>query len=350
MFGFHFIKVPPTTYLIRYAGGRIVKQGAGISFWYFAPSTTLLAIPVGANEQPFIFEELSTDYQSLTVQGQINYSITDPEKISKILDFSIYPRSMRYASEDPEKLSERIINIVKVLVRKELEKLKLASAITAAESITGAVFEQVKSNPELASLGVSILGVSILAIRPNPETARALEAETKEALLKQADEAIYARRNSAVELERSIRENELNTEIAVELKKRQIREAQLEGERIFLEKQYELQKTEMSAKITLEEQNKELVALAAENSRCEAEAGAYGVEAMVKAVSGVDPTVLQVLASGGMSPQQLISRAFQSLAENAEKIGELNISPDLLNSLLTDKQGASQCRETSKGK
>jgi hypothetical protein len=37
MFGIRFIKSQPTTYLIEYKSGKIVRQGAGISFLYFAP-------------------------------------------------------------------------------------------------------------------------------------------------------------------------------------------------------------------------------------------------------------------------------------------------------------------------
>jgi len=46
-------------------------------------------------------------------------------------------------------------------------------------------------------------------------------------LLREADEATYARRNAAVEQERTIKENELNTEIAIEDKKHQMREAEM---------------------------------------------------------------------------------------------------------------------------
>jgi hypothetical protein len=38
-----------------------------------------------------------------------------------------------------------------------------------------------------------------------------------------------------------------------------------------------------------------------------------------------------------MSPEQLISSAFRGLAGNAERIGQLNISPDLLESLTVKK-------------
>ncbi len=39
---------------------------------------------------------------------------------------------------------------------------------------------------------------------------------------------------------------------------------------------------------------------------------------------------LQALASVGMNPGQLMAVAFRDLAGNAAKIGQLNVSPDLL--------------------
>src|SRR5258705_210775 len=103
--------------------------------------------------------------------------------------------------------------------------------------------------PPLPSL--EVLGLSILAIKPTPETARALEAETREQLFREADEAVYARRNSAVEQERAIKENELNTEIAVENKKRQIRETQMDAERAVQEKRHQLESADLDARTGL---------------------------------------------------------------------------------------------------
>jgi len=193
------------------------------------------------------------------------------------------------------------------------------------------------ASTEITSLGLEILGLSILAIKPTPETARALEAETRETLFREADEAIYARRNSAVEQERAIKENELNTEIAVENKKRQIRETQMEAERAVQEKKHLVEKEALEANIGLEERRKDLVSRAAENAKAEADARAYGVSATMKALSSTDARILQALASTGMKPEQLIAFAFQELAGKADKIGQLNISPDLLRELLTRK-------------
>ena len=68
----------------------------------------------------------------------------------------------------------------------------------------------------------------MLNISADPEMQRALEAKTREALQKDADQAIFDRRNFAVEQERKIKESELNTEIALEEKQKQIVQKQME--------------------------------------------------------------------------------------------------------------------------
>jgi hypothetical protein len=39
-----------------------------------------------------------------------------------------------------------------------------------------------------------------------------------------------------------------------------------------------------------------------------------------------------------MQPDQIMALAFQGLAEKADKIGELNISPDLLREIMSSKK------------
>lgn len=337
MFGIRFIKIQPTTYVLQYRRGAVVREGMGLAFFYYAPTTSLVAIPVASTEVPFIFEEPTADYQPVTIQGQITYRVADPKKLAGLMNFAISPQSGNYLSDDPIKLPQRVINTVRVLARAELQKLKLKEATRASDTIVKVVNQQLKALPEIAALGLEILGLAIIAVKPTPETARALEAETRERLMKEADEAIYARRNAAVEQERGIKENELNTEIAVENKKRQIRETQMDAERAVQEKEQLLKTAELEGDISLEEKRKSLVGLAAENTKAEADARAYGIAATMKALATTDARVLQALASTGMKPEQLIAFAFQELAGKAEKIGNLNISPDLLRELL-DKQ------------
>src|SRR6266849_7844334 len=258
MFGIKFIKVQPTTYLLQYRGGKIVREGLGLSFFYYAPTTSLVAVPVASADVPFIFQETTADFQAVTIQGQVTYRVSDAKRLAALLNYSLASNGQAYTSEDPEKLPERVIHVINVLARAELQKLPLREAIRASDELVKAVKAGLLASQEITSLGLEVLGLSVLAIKPTPETSRALEAETREKLFREADEAIYARRNSAVEQERAIKENELNTEIAVENKKRQIREAQMDAERAVQEKQHELLQADMAGKINIEERKRQL--------------------------------------------------------------------------------------------
>jgi hypothetical protein len=77
MFGIKFIKVQPTTYLLQYRRGKIVREGVGLSFFYYSPTTSLIAVPVASTDTPFIFQETTADFQTVTIQGQVNYRVSD---------------------------------------------------------------------------------------------------------------------------------------------------------------------------------------------------------------------------------------------------------------------------------
>lgn len=78
MFGINFIKVQPTTYVLQYRGGKVVREGVGLSMFYYAPTSSLVAVPVGSTDTPFIFQETTADFQTVTIQGQVTYRVSDP--------------------------------------------------------------------------------------------------------------------------------------------------------------------------------------------------------------------------------------------------------------------------------
>ncbi|MDF1824860.1 MAG: SPFH domain-containing protein [Verrucomicrobiales bacterium] len=299
-----------------YQKGQVRHEGPGLAFWYFAPSTSLIAVPLGSTESHFIFEETTSDFQEVTIQGQVTYRISNPAQASQFLNYTLDSKGERYVTNDPEKLPQRVTNAINVLVRSRVQQLSLREAMASGDSFVAEITPELSERQDIKSLGLEILGLSILAIKPTPDTARALEAETREQLMKEADDAVYARRNASVEHERSIKENELMTEKAIQ------------------EKRHDLESADTRHSIGLEEQRNALVTQKVENARLEADSRAYALEAVVKALSGSDPKVVQALASTGMQPEALIAAAMNELAGNAEKIGELNISPDLLRELL----------------
>jgi len=219
-------------------------------------------------------------------------------------------------SDQYQKLPERLVYGLQTLVRAEIQNLPLRRALVHGDELAPRVFEQLKAIPEVVQLGVEILNLSILSLKPTPEMAKALEAETREALNRSADEAVYTRRNAAIEQERRIKENELQTELLVQAKQREIHEREMEGE------------------IALEKQRAALTDQKIENERKEADSRAYALRAVISPVQNLDWRVLMMLNHQGGDARNTIAMAFQELATNAQKIGELNISPDLLRTLI----------------
>lgn len=340
MFGLRFIKTQPTTHLMQFRRGRLVREGAGLSFLYYAPTSTVVAVPVASRDAGFMLELVTGDFQGVTVQGQVTYRVNDPQRTAALMDFSLQPDGRTYASEDPKRLQDRVVMQVKVIIQQAVQALELKQALKASAAIARAAHQQLAAQPEVQALGLEVLGVSLVAIKPTPDIARALEAEAREANLKSADDAIYQRRMAAVQNERSIRQNELDTEIAVEDKKRQIQETQMEARAAMLRRENELRSEQMDADVQLEDSRKQLVAGQAENARALAEAEAHRVHAVMAALETADPRTVQALAAVGMQPGQLIAQAFGGIAEKAERIGQLNMSPELLHALMGDAASA----------
>jgi regulator of protease activity HflC (stomatin/prohibitin superfamily) len=337
MFGIRFAKFEQGLYVFRYKKGKIFAQGEGLAFHYYAPTTSLLCVPVSSTDAPFMFSETSADFQELTIQGQLTYRISEPAKTAKMLNYTIDTKNFSYISDDPERLSERLINLALNAVKAEVKNMHLREAITASDDVAGGAFKSLRENKMVNNLGVELLSLSIAAIKPSPETAKALEAETREEILKESDQAIFQRRNYAVEQERIIRESELSTEIAVEHKNREIRETKLETERLAQQRQLGMKDEQLKFEIQAEEKNQRLVELRVKNEKAEADSRAYALREIMKVYEEMNPDVLKALASAGLDSGRLMALAFQGIADKAEKIGNLNITPDLLAAVIKTK-------------
>jgi regulator of protease activity HflC (stomatin/prohibitin superfamily) len=312
---FAYIKAAPTTHILHYLNGKLRREGPGLSFLYFRPASTIVAVPLASAAVPFVFNEVTADFQTVTVQGQLTYRVADPHRISSLLDFSIRPNGA-YESDDPDKLDERLIQTLQIVTRERVQPRTLRDVLGSSDAIQREVLTGARAAEAITILGIDVLDVSILAIKPTPEISRALEAEAREGLQRESDEAIYSRRNAAVEQERLIKESELNTEIAVQEKQRQIRE------------------NKVAADIAVEERRSVLIERKGENERRDADSRAYTLRATLEPVQNVDWKKLMALSAGGGDPKLMIALAFRELAENAGKIGELNVTPDLLQSLI----------------
>ncbi|MFT5779541.1 MAG: hypothetical protein ACI837_002500 [Crocinitomicaceae bacterium] len=340
MLGIKHIKFDSMTYVLHFKNGKISKEGRGLSFYYFAPKSSIAAIPMGSNDLPFIFNESTNDYQTVTIQGQISYKISAPETLADLLNFTVHDNGT-YKKNDIEKLNQRIINEAQTATSAYIHEIKLKDAIRSAKAIENKILDGLKGSESISMLGIEILSASILAIQATPEMSRALETETREKLQQEADEAIYARRNFAVEQERKIKESELNTEIAVEEKQKQIAEKKMESDVQDAENERKLREMQVEADISVENQRESLIEQKTQNDKKEAEAQGYVLQTTLGPYKDMDWKILTAL-NNNSDAKFNISLAFRELASNAEKIGTLNITPDLLESLLDDNEATKE--------
>jgi hypothetical protein len=282
---FAYFKSEPTEYILAQVNGSVVKRGAGISFWYWAPNTSISLVPISTVDAPFIFNETTNNFQAVTVQGQITFRVVEPEATARLLNFTVRPRTRQYQSEDPAKLNQRIVNIVQMRTRNLLQQLPLEDALRSSESLAQNVLTQLREGNEMATMGLECVSLFYTTLKATPEITKALEAEQREALQRRADQAIYSRRAEAVEQERKIKQNELATAVS------------------------------------LEEQRKTLVNLEGENARQRAE---FEAEA----------TRIRLAPYRELEVKQLLALSFRQFADNAQKIGNLNVSSEIMEQLL----------------
>ncbi len=303
MLNIAYFKGQPTEHILKYGAGKLRKEGPGLAFFYFKHSTQIVSVPTSSTDAGFVFNEVTNNFQSVTIQGQFTYRIFSPKQAAALLNFTIEPKTHKYTSNDPERLSQRITNIVQMETRGELQKLTMEEVLSRYEGIAATVQRRVKEGALLESLGVELLSVYFIAAKPTPEVAKALEAEYRETLLRKADEAIYARRAAAVEEERKIKENELNTDI------------------------------------TLEEQRQRLITLKGANDLTEAENRGKALEKEAEFQARANERQLAVYKD--MPPRSLLALAMHELGQNAERVGNLTITSEVLASILNGRDGSS---------
>src|SRR5215813_9806870 len=146
---FRYMKTAPTTYVLHFRNGKLLREGAGLSFFYYAPTSTIVTVGMASADAPFAFPESTADFQTVTIQGQITYRVSDPKRLAALLNYTLARDGETYVSEDPEKLPERVIHVVNVLARAELQKLPLREAIRASDDIVRAVKAALGTSAEI---------------------------------------------------------------------------------------------------------------------------------------------------------------------------------------------------------
>lgn len=247
MFGFRYFKSRPTDYVILYSGGRIRRQGVGLAGFVYMPFATAAAVPTDARDEIFAVEAMTVDYQTITIQGLISFRIKDASVAGSRQDFSINLATGAHTGEPMKQIVERLRAIAQTACRDALVRSTLDAALNKSDELSQVIMRSIAEDKRLAADGIGVDRVLVLALKPTPEIRKALEANLREQLLRQADAAMFERRRAAATDEHDLKlREEANKR---ELAERELgNERQLEAERSKVaEAKAETQKAEASA-------------------------------------------------------------------------------------------------------
>ncbi len=308
-----------TTHVEQIRNGKTIRAGVGASFWFRPLSAVLNEVPVDDRELPLMFHARTSDFQDVTVQATITYRVTDPTTAAGRIDFSIDPDTGLWRATPLDQVAGLLTESAQQYAIDLLASANLTTAMAGGVGpIRSVIAGGLASDERLAETGIAVVGVRVVAVRPEPEVEKALRTPTREQVQQEADKATFERRAVAVERERAIGENELQTQI--ELARR---EEQLVAQR-GANARREAEENAAAGAVATEAEARRTVILA--------EARAEGTR-LAGAAQG-DAEAARVDAYRDVAESVLMALAVKELAANLPKIETLVLSPDLISKAL----------------
>jgi regulator of protease activity HflC (stomatin/prohibitin superfamily) len=314
----HFLG-SPTGHVVHLRRGRVAHQGVGQAFW-FRPTTSVLSeVPVDDQELPVFFHATTVDHQDVTVQANVTYRFTDPVAASQRLDFAVDPHDGATSTAGRDQVATIVGQLAQSRAADVLATMSLQESMTAGvPRVRTLLTDALPADPRLAATGLAVIGVQVLAVRPEKDVERALQTPAREHVQAEADRATYERRALAVERERAIAENELASKI--ELATRRERLVAQEG---------------ANARREAEEQAAAALVQArsgAERSRLSSEAQAASVRTVGEAEAAAERARMDAYSEAGQGT--LVALALRDAARSLPDVEHLTITPDLLTGAL----------------
>ena len=318
-----------SSHVLHYRRGRVVRSGRGLAFWFMPMAASISEVPIDDREIPFFFHGRSADFQDVTTQGVITFRVVDPQTLAQRVDFSIDLDEGTYRKEPLEQLAQMVTQLAQQIAMAYVGEHALRAVLADGPVVLRDRLRGGLSGEEgFHDAGIEIVSVRIAAVKPTSELERALQTPTLEGIQQSADKATFARRAQAVEEERAIRENELQSEI--ELAKRQEQLIEQEGQ---------------NRKRQAEE------GAAAQLIDAEAKATRGGIAAVARAegirlVEGaqVEAEKARVDIYRDLPTHVVVGLAAREFAAKLQSIDHLNITPDLLGPLMGDLAAAATKR------
>jgi hypothetical protein len=239
--------------------------------------------------------------------------------VSQRLDFAVDPHDGSTSTAGRDQVTAIVGQLAQSHATDVLATMTLADTMTAGVPQVRAVLVDVlPADPRLAATGIAVVGVQVLAVRPEKDVERALQTPARERVQAEADRATYERRALAVERERTIAENELASEI--ELATRRERLVEQEGANAR-------RKAEETAAAALIETRSSV-----ERERLSSAAEAAQVRELGAAEAEAEAAKLAAYVEAGQ--EILVALALRDAARSLPSVQNLTVTPDLLTGAL----------------
>ena len=366
---FSHLRSEPNFHVIRYRNGDKIVSGQGLAFWFMPINTSIAEVPTDDRELQFIFQSRSQDFQSVTVQGELTYRVVDPEVLASRIDFSIDLKTGRHLNEPIEQLATLFTGIVQKHAINYLAGKPVRELVTESpEHVQLAIDSGLLNETVFADMGLQIVSLRIIEIKPIAELEKALQIPTRERIQQRADEATFERRALAVEKESAIAENELQNRIDLATREEQLIAQQGQNERRRVEEEAAASETSIKAQIAREHMQSEATAeqqrilttadneakrldaeTSAQNRRVlgAAEAEAVRIEGLAEAekaeaigLAEAKGIKERMVVYENLPANVVLALALQEVAGKLKKIEHINITPDVLQTNLGDLFGA----------
>lgn len=313
------LRANPTAHVRHLRNGVVVHDGVGQAFWFRPLSAALSEVPVDDREQPLLFHGRTVDFQDVTVQATITYRVADPATAATRIDFGIDPERGRWRAAPLEQVGGLLNELAQQHALDLLASMPLPRALAEGmAALRARMTGGLAADARLTDLGLSIVDVRVVAVRAEADVERALQTPTREQVQQDADKATYERRALAVERERAIAENELQNQIELARREAQLVEQKGQNER--------KRATEQAAAGRIAAEAR------AGEQRLLAEAQADATRAVGTAEA--DAEAARLAAYRDLDTATIIGLAAKDLAGNLPDIGTLNLTPDVLTTLL----------------
>lgn len=310
----------PTAHVVHRHGGEVRHRGVAASFWFRPLAAALSEVPTDDRELPALVHARTSDLADVTVQVTLTYRFADPDLAATRLDFGVDPRTGDPHGEPLQQVAQVLTELAQQYATDVVGAMPVVRAVSQGPAaVRAGVAAGLEADARLAEIGLAVIGVRVLAVRPDGDLERALATPTRESVQADADRATFERRALAVERERAIAENELQSQIELATR----------------EEQLVVQRGANARRKAAEDAAAQQIAADADAAVKRTRAAADAEVTRVVGQARADAEAAAMAVHADVPPHVLLALAARDLAGNLPEIGTLQLTPDVIGQALT---------------